>query len=94
MKWYIETNSDDQLFIYDENEKCIAEVESDWPEPARSNANLIAAAPDLLAVCKLVIEKDALQTWAVNYDGTSVSEKILAAIAKAEGKVYEKDHEN
>jgi hypothetical protein len=47
----------------------------------RANARLIAAAPDLLRACKLVLE-----TLAPADSAASVEHDLLAAVAKAEGR--------
>lgn len=59
---------------------CVAVVD-DKPERARSNARLIAAAPDLLEALKLA---DAMLSGA-NMNANVVEQKVRAAIAKATG---------
>lgn len=61
----------------------------DWDE-VMANARLIAAAPDLLAACKLVLQRwtfseDQIHThtW---HDMQDCREVLLAAVAKAEGE--------
>lgn len=60
---------------------CVAVVD-DKPERARSNARLIAAAPDLLEALKLA---DAMLSGA-NMNANVVEQKVRAAIAKATGE--------
>lgn len=55
---------------------------------AKANANLIAAAPDLLAACRDADEALCGATWVKGADKRGLkyaSEKIRAAIAKATG---------
>ena len=60
-----ETNAEDCIFI--------AEIDS---RPTDANANLIAAAPDLLDVCKELSESILEEDWP----------ELFSAIAKAEGR--------
>jgi len=59
----------------------IVEIEELRPE-WKANARLIAAAPDLLAVCK---ETTSLLSGAF-WEKSSIRQELLAAISKAEGK--------
>lgn len=54
--WTVSRNSDDQQFIRGPDGRHIAEIESDWPEPARANARLIAAAPDLYLALECLLD--------------------------------------
>jgi hypothetical protein len=61
-------------------------------EKSEKNAMLIAAAPDLLAACKALVELYGIRTQEVIGDGLDdvinydASVLVLAAIAKAEGR--------
>jgi hypothetical protein len=63
----------------------VAEVHGDWDDDhsTEANARLIAAAPDLLAACKLAVER--LEVCSYQGDEDSFVEEIAAAIARAEG---------
>lgn len=64
----------------------IADVDGDSPE-ADANARLIAAAPDLLAVCELVLARlDYLQSlWGKEGVTDAVVQTIREAVIKANG---------
>jgi len=75
-----------QVISYDINTaeaKDICVVSDDWNEQV-ANANLIAAAPDLLRAIKPLVKRiKAEDSWAKDYIQLVHAEK---AIAKAEGK--------
>lgn len=51
-------------------------------------ASLIAAAPDLLTVCRLILDADALRAHAFETvdEGPCIYDMLRAAVGKAEGK--------
>jgi hypothetical protein len=62
--------------LHDQEKYVVANVADE------ADANLIAAAPDLLAACEAV----AATTWSRN-TATIIGEQVRAAIAKAKGQV-------
>lgn len=62
---------------------CDLDVFGGPPDEAEANARLIAAAPDLLAACKLVV---ACYKGTTAHEQVPAWEAVLAAIAKAEGR--------
>ena len=87
-KWLMEDRSDKitQVISYDINTaeaKDICVVSDDWNEQV-ANANLIAAAPDLLRAIKPLVKRiKAEDSWAKDYNQIKFAEE---AIAKAEDK--------
>ena len=78
--------TDDFIAIYDEKCRCIANMDSESaPEvglkETLANAQLIAAAPELLEACKA-----ALNSGAINKGWKELRLLIDRAIAKAEGR--------
>ncbi len=53
------------------------------PGDNRYTPELLIAAPDLLEACKAALDFDAWQTWS---NHAELTEKLEAAIAKAEGR--------
>ena len=50
---------------FDGSFRCIAPVSGGTPESADANAKLIAAAPDLLQACQLIVQDLKDQIWAI-----------------------------
>ena len=63
----------------EEDEICCETCGGSW----RANAQLIAAAPELLAACKTV-EKHFVEVWGIDSD--QAYRAVVAAIKKAEGR--------
>lgn len=78
-QWCIEKG----YFIVDSEGRSIADV---WGDDAKvkTNARLIAAAPDLLAACEALIKHGELDL--ATFDGDDILAGIQAAIAKAKGE--------
>ena len=57
----------------------------EWPHNADANARLIAAAPELLAALKAIVEDHLHTTFPPYSPGESPYDKGRAAIARAEG---------
>jgi len=55
-------------------------VAADTPSPTQANARLIAAAPELLALCK-----EWAKAWEEGEFSPDITSRMNAAIAKAEG---------
>ncbi len=62
----------------------IASIHSPIPEPTRSNARLIAAAPDLYTVVKEL--EESASYWSEYDVPLGIVDRIRKALAKAEGK--------
>lgn len=88
-KWSVERDDELNTFhVYDENHKEVA-----WDVKDRAKAQLMSAAPELLAACKLAVlneeKADALRgSGVVDFSDIkalrAVAEAARAAIAKAE----------
>lgn len=65
------------------NGHLVATIEYQYAESNRANARLIAAAPDLLAVCKWILEPDDPIGSNAEFKHLA-TEKACAAIAKVE----------
>lgn len=81
--WRLGQEVDGAEFVLDSTgDRVVAEVVGDWPEPARSDARIIAAAIDLYAAC--------LAVWESKESPREVKFQALCDVAtaleKAEGK--------
>lgn len=80
--WRVMTNSDDQMFILGpDSPEIVAELDGNWPEPMRSNARLIAAAPELLEALIALHPVDSCTCPDLKTQGI-----VHAAIKKARGE--------
>ncbi len=83
--------------VYGEDKAAIADVEGDTQEEAKTNARLIAAAPDMYEALSFVGNqikawcdfRPELKLWTVVAQVT-----IRKALAKAEGKIEEREDVN
>ena len=89
-KWEIENRSDKitQVISYDINTaeaKDICVVSDDWNEQI-ANANLIAAAPEMLSLLKRFLKAPAYEEARDTTNMYMLLEEIKAVTTKAEGK--------
>jgi len=89
--WRIRHGKTGQKKIVGSAEVPIASMNTNWTGPTQSsNANLIAAAPNLLAACKRQIAN--IERWletgvpASAEESKSIYDQMVAAVAKAEGR--------
>lgn len=83
-RWDVEIIEDECELWITNNQNCIAKLSlfgTNCIMEQEANARLIAAAPDLLEACKMLIEETNAGTW----DCLPI-EKAKAAITKAEGE--------
>src|SRR6266436_2761442 len=67
MKWNVLREHGGRILVIDQDEDIVATVDKNWHELARNDlARLIAAAPDLLAACKGLINAYAWNAKANN----------------------------
>jgi hypothetical protein len=87
--WVINRNQtdcgEDKISIEAADEYFIAQVDPGVSQEA--NASLIAAAPELLEACQLMLTAMKLANW----EGDFAALKGIAAIAKATGETHEEE---
>ncbi len=85
--WHVKVFDDGAFMLaagpVDDLTSCIIATREAHPEPAegRANARLIAAAPDLLEACEMLL----MLSLPIDVSGESMVAKARAAVAKARG---------
>ena len=82
--WEVNIDAIGDIFISGANSEYVAEIGSSEDKAAMNDANLIAAAPELLEALKYFLDVYEQEEWVSNEIGYA-ADIALAAIAKAEG---------